>query len=424
MNTPIHLTIAALPGAELDTIKAQLSDLRLELTHCSTLSELSHHLDNEECDILLLDENIHPNALSFLRTQRSSAHNLKCTVLVCVSLAGIEQRLEVVRSGAQGIIEKPIDVASVLEVLNQHQNQNASESTKHILLIEDSTTQREVMTHLLQKEGFKVTGLEGLQGIMKTIIEHEIDLILTDLYLKDCDGFELAQVIKQWGRGSQIPIVMLSSESSAEVRRKVIRSGVDDYLLKPVNFGDLLAVIKGTLERTERFKQLIRQDSLTGLVNHGQLFSQLRVELKRAERQNTSLSVVMLDLDNFKSINDTYGHLAGDEVLRRLSLMLKHRLRNTDIAGRYGGEEIALILPNTSEQNAMALANKLRKRFSELRFDVGADTFQVSFSFGVTSWDSSKEKASCTDLWQQADDAMYHAKHAGKNQGVLYTSRT
>lgn len=422
MNTTLRLTLAAPQGAELEAIQAHLSELRLELTRCTTLDELARHLEESECDILLLDEQLDPDALSFLRTQRSSAHDLKSTVLVCVNHAGVERRLEVVRSGAQGIIQKPIDVASVMDVLNEHQSQGALKSAKHILLIEDSGTQREVMTHVLQKEGFKVTGLEGIEGILEAIVEHEIDLILTDLYLKHCDGFELAQVIKQWDRGRQIPIIMLSSEGSPEVRRKVIRSGVDDYLLKPVNFGDLLAVINGTLERTERFKQLIRLDSLTGLINHGQLFHRLRVELKRAARQRTSLSVIMIDLDNFKSINDTHGHLAGDEVLRRLSLLLKHRLRNTDVAGRYGGEEIALILPDTSASDALNLTNTLRDRFCELCFDVGKDTFHVSFSFGVTSWDSSKEEVSCTDLWQQADDAMYSAKHAGKNQGRLYTA--
>jgi diguanylate cyclase (GGDEF)-like protein len=158
------------------------------------------------------------------------------------------------------------------------------------------------------------------------------------------------------------------------------------------------------------------RDSLTGLLNHTTIRERLMTELLRSARQNTPLTYAILDIDNFKTVNDTYGHATGDRVLKSLSQMLIKRLRQSDIIGRYGGEEFAIILPNTSAPMGEKIMDELRFGFSQLLHHSGEHEFSVTFSCGLATFPAYE---SISLLSEAADKALYEAKHQGRNQTVV-----
>jgi len=160
----------------------------------------------------------------------------------------------------------------------------------------------------------------------------------------------------------------------------------------------------------------MERDSLTGLLNHSNLKEQLIRELLRAKRIGAGLCFAMIDLDNFKNVNDTYGHLTGDKVLKTLSKMLQERLRRTDIIGRYGGEEFGVILLNTSVDNAEPIFNEIRENFSQIRHQAEEGEFFVTFSCGVACYPGYTDEG---DFTAAADKALYEAKNLGRNRVVV-----
>lgn len=406
---------------ELDMFHQQLSKFGCGVEIVTSEQACCHSLKTKRWDVLVVHADFEHKGGGFelwTRLEVECVEQLKHrpTLFFFAEDGDVENRLAAVRAGGNGFLTMPLDVSVLLNMLDKHIPSLFGESRKKILILEDSDSQRQVLRILFEREGYHVVALEDATTILDTISDFDPDLILSDLYLKDYDGFELAQMLRQWERTFQTPIIILSGESRPDIRRRIVKSGIDDYLLKPMNFEDLLAVVRGALARSQSYKRLIHQDSLTGLINHGHLFEQLSKEIKRAQRDQTSLSLVMIDLDDFKKVNDTYGHLAGDEVLRRLALLFKHRLRSTDTAGRYGGEEIALILPDTPVERAFFIVERLRKAFEAISFRHKDKTFHVTFSFGITCWHEQKQM---TTLWSEADESMYEAKRRGKNQGVI-----
>ena len=168
-----------------------------------------------------------------------------------------------------------------------------------------------------------------------------------------------------------------------------------------------------SLDLNRALNYYMTTDSLTGLLNHSSLLKQLRIELLRAKQKNTPLSFVMVDIDHFKQINDTYGHPSGDLVIKKLAELFLIRLRNQDIVGRYGGEEFALVLPGASIIDSKKICEDLRTQFSQCRFTIDNIDFFVTFSAGISCFDGTNDAAS---MISDADKALYRAKHMGRNR--------
>lgn len=412
-----EIIIATDATESLHELEDQLAQFGFRLEHLQRLEQVSDRLAQAPATLLVLDIDLEREGagLELARTLSERGHSPK-TLIFLSHHQDIHTRLEAVRAGAKGFLTKPLSLASLVDLFDRHLYQPPNPPKRRLLIIEDSESQRLVMQRFFELKGYEVRCLADMELLLDVIAEHEPDLLLTDLYIDQSDGFEMAQVLRQWERTAKIPIIIITGEASPEIRRRVITTGVDDYLIKPVDLHDLAAIVAGTIERSSYLQHFMHRDALTGLLNHGQIRSRLRIELKRAQRQDQPLSLVMLDLDNFKQVNDQYGHLVGDEVLRQLSIMLKHRLRATDIAGRYGGEELALILTETAGAQAMYVMERLREAFATLPFRAGENTFHVSFSYGVACWPGEDD---LNALWEAADRALYGAKGSGKNSGVL-----
>jgi len=229
-----------------------------------------------------------------------------------------------------------------------------------------------------------------------------------------------------------IPVIVLSAMNGLEDRTSWLRRGAVDYVVKPFEIEDLSArvdvqirrirVYRDLLSANERLSQEVKKmerlaivDGLTRLYNHRYFQERLRAEFRRARRYMSPLSLIMLDIDDFKEVNDLHGHQVGDLVLSTLSRALKQEMRASDLPARYGGEEIVVILPETDRASACAIAERLRKKIEGLRFTGRNNTpFSITASFGVTSLDN--KMGSSAQLVETADDSLYVAKASGKNR--------
>jgi len=256
---------------------------------------------------------------------------------------------------------------------------------------------------------------------MEALADFKPELILMDVYMPVCSGLELARLIRQQEAYLGIPIVFLSSETNLEKQFTAMRMGGDDFLTKPIQEQHLVSSVAVRAERARLLNALMVQDSLTGLLKHTMIKEQLAQELSRAKREQSALSFAMIDIDKFKLVNDHYGHMMGDRVIKSLARLLKQRLRKSDRIGRYGGEEFAVVLPNCDPDSAAKLLNKIRADFSELRFLHEGKEFSVTFSTGIAGFPAYEN---ADELNQAADEALYEAKHQGRNRIVVEAKQT
>ena len=332
--------------------------------------------------------------------------------------ADTRYRLEAVRVGGEAYFTKPVDVDALVEVLDRLVFHEVV-SPYRILIVDDSHIEATFNAIQLKKAGMEAEIVLDPYLVIDRLISFNPDLVLLDMYLPDCTGIELARIIRQMEQFLSIPIVFLSAETDKDKQITALGFGGDDFLTKPMDPQYLVAAVNTRVERYRKLRSLMIQDGLTGLLSHSTTKERLAQEVERARRQNSPLAFAMLDLDNFKAINDAYGHLTGDRVLKSLAQMLKKRLRKSDTIGRYGGEEFAIIFPNTAEAVAYQITGELCAGFAKILHHIGEHEFTVTFSAGVAAFPVC---ASADALISRADAALYAAKFAGRNQ-VISASR-
>jgi len=361
--------------------------------------------------MLVLDKDISEfeTTADFFKKQ---THNIP--ILVISTVEDFSMRLRVVRAGCMAFFTYPVDISPLVGTLDDISNPNTN-SPFRILVIEDAISQASYYAMHLEKIGMETRIITDPTRFLQPLLEFNPDLILLDLYFPACTGSELAQVIRQMENYVTVPIVFLSSETDKERQLAAMFMGGDDFLIKPIKPEHLIAAITSRIERYRKLRNLMVYDGLTSLLNHTTIKEWLVKEILRAERDKLPLAYAMIDLDHFKDVNDRHGHANGDRVLKSLARLLKQRLRRSDLIGRYGGEEFAVILPNTTTVEAVSVMDKLREGFSKLRHQGSEGPFSVTFSCGVAAYPEHKGPAA---LNQAADKALYQAKHQGRNRVI------
>ena len=321
-------------------------------------------------------------------------------------------RLAAVRAGGLELFIERLDASSLLEKIEIH-TRTAYYEPFRVLIIDDSRAQATHTERVLNNAAIITQTLNEPILAISYLAEFQPDLIILDMYMPECLGTELAKVIRQHERYVSVPIIYLSAEDDLDKQLSAMNEGGDDFLTKPIKPSHLIATVRTRAERARNLKARIVRDSLTGLYNHTHSLQLLEDASARAQRDNSPLCFAMIDIDHFKKVNDTYGHPMGDRVIKSLALFLKQRLRKTDSIGRYGGEEFAIVLPDTTLENACRVLDEIRQRFS-------AD-LSCTFSGGITQITPG---ANAKLLTQQADEALYRAKHAGRNCVVGFAAVT
>jgi len=296
-----------------------------------------------------------------------------------------------------------------------------------ILVIEDSETHRAEIRRVLDHSGLFDRVLEASDGIrgLKLLVSESVDVVLCDLEMPGLDGEKLLRVKAASPGRENLPFLFLTASADVERRARLLETGACDAVLKPFHPAELIARLGLHLKlkrlqdelrvKNSTLARLSTLDELTGLRTRRYVCDLLSVELMRARRYRTPLAVWMADLDHFKQVNDSHGHLAGDAVLRGVAQRLLHSLRATDTAGRYGGEELLVVLPQNDAKGASVPAERWRQAVEHEPFELGdGSAVRVTLSAGVAEYHSEMECPE--DLIAAADAALYRAKDQGRNR--------
>jgi diguanylate cyclase (GGDEF)-like protein len=312
------------------------------------------------------------------------------------------------------------------------------ESQSRILVVDDHEDNIEVLRVRLESWGYGTDAVYDGASAIAYVEATPPDLILLDVMMPEISGIEVARRIKANRSLPFIPIIMQTALDSTEDKVEGLEAGADDYITKPIDFAELKARLrsmlrikrlqealeereKELLEVNERLRHMSLTDGLTGLDNRRHLNERLEEMFSHAKRLDEPFACVMCDLDKFKTVNDTYGHQAGDEVLKQLSAILKEEAREIDRVGRYGGEEFMLLLPGTQLDAAATFAERVRKRIEGNTFSFPGGTLERTASFGVSGWPHPR-LAECDSVVRASDDALYVAKETGRNRVVRFDS--
>jgi len=294
--------------------------------------------------------------------------------------------------------------------------------SRKVLVVDDNRTNQALMkAHLKQMELLPLLASSAEEGLALAAEEHP-DMIFLDIMMPEMDGYEMCRRLKKDARTRSIPVIFLSAKDQAEDKVAGLRLGAVDYITKPFDPAELKARITIVLQMIELQERLVAQantDELTGLANRRHFQEMLERELLRAKTNGTEISLMMLDLDHFKNINDTYGHLGGDVVLGQLAGLLRGHIQQLDIAARYGGEEFVIILPGASGQSARKSAERLCHRVAEERWKISTEHVSITVSIGVATYDGFGN-FDMLDLIKRADTALYVAKRRGRNCVVSF----
>lgn len=318
-----------------------------------------------------------------------------------------------VRAGAVGYFVKPLDIIRLVECFEYYLDRHRS-APHRVLIIDDDLALAEHYKLVLSSADIRAEVSNNPRAIFEVLEEFHPELILLDINMPECNGIELAQVIRLNQDWLRVPITYLSSEQDVEKRALAMGRAGDDFLSKPLGDRELITAVSVRAARSRQLSDALDRDSLTGLLKHSRIKEQVDAELSRAVRADENLSVVMLDLDHFKRVNDTYGHPAGDKVIKAIAHLLRQRLRKTDAVGRYGGEEFVAVLPRCSREEAQILMEDVRQRLFDIAFTVDQRSFNVTLSAGIAAYRPGVERAE--QLLQEADEALYRAKAEGRNR--------
>jgi diguanylate cyclase (GGDEF)-like protein len=300
-----------------------------------------------------------------------------------------------------------------------------------ILIVDDHEDNVEVLRARLEASGYRTECAADGEEALEIVTQSPPDLILLDVMMPRLDGNEVARRIKADKSLPFIPIIMQTALESVESKVEGLGAGADDYITKPINFPELEARVRSMLrikalqdEVERKNAELARMavtDGLTGLFNRGYLEERLREMFEHSLRLREPISCAMFDLDHFKSVNDTHGHQAGDEVLRQFATLLKGAARDIDRVGRYGGEEFMVLLPGTVADAAVTFAERVRQQVEDCVFTYDGGTLRRTLSCGVAGWPHPRIQHR-EQLVKAADDALYVAKETGRNRVVRFDS--
>lgn len=400
----------------LKNMEIQISNFGYDVVSFSSLEDFDNTLAKQEPGVVIMDVMFAEKTNGGIEhiAQLNSKRTHPLTTIFITGGNDLSTRLEAVRAKGNAYFTKPVLVEHLVDALDKLTHQ-VKEDPFRIVIVDDSVEQSSFAAHVLKQAGMETKEVNGPLELLTVLAEYPADLILMDLYMPDCTGLELSQVIRQIDTYINIPIVFLSHEKDLGQQLSALSLGGDDFLSKPVKAWHLVSAISNRVIRGRTVRKFAETDGLTGLLNHSKVIERFQIEISRAKRENNTLSYVMLDIDFFKQVNDTYGHPTGDRVLKSLANLLKQRLRSYDIIGRYGGEEFVIMLPNTPLATAENVMNKLRIAFSEINHNHENGQFSCQFSCGIASY---PDFNTAIALGNEADKALYEAKNSGRNKVV------
>jgi len=374
-------------------------------------------------------------------------------VVMVTALGGQEDRIRGLEAGADDFLTKPVDdttlfarVRSLVRLKHMLEQWRMREATSErlgfvteamdvmddgtgarIILVDDSTIQKDNISDALGGDNDRVTVIDDYDASGR-IVDFNGDAVIISLSLDSDAPLRLASRLRSLEPSRQVPILLIGDREDQDLFIKALELGVNDYIMRPIDEHELLARVR-TQVRRKRYQDRLHEsfiqhlslaltDSLTGLHNRRYLSTHLDSVMERMRDSEKPVSLLMIDVDHFKHVNDTYGHGVGDEVLHEIGQQILRNIRGFDLAARYGGEEFAVVMPDTPVEVALGVAERLcEKMVAEAVHVTGSkDTIRVTLSIGVAVSEGPDETAE--NLLKRADDALFEAKRAGRNQVI------
>jgi diguanylate cyclase (GGDEF)-like protein len=368
-------------------------------------------------DIVLLDpeiEAIAADSLSLLADLNKQVPPIPTVILT--DSHNLADRLEIARLGGRIVLQKSTPAAQMLEALT-HILHQADRAKAKVMVVDDDPKILAVLRSLLEPWGLKVTTLDDPQQFWDVFEATIPDLLVLDMEMPVIGGIELCQIVRNDLRWYSLPILLLTARTDADIVNQVFGVGADDFASKPIVGPELVSRIINRLERTQFLRNLAETDPLTQLTNRQKSTQDLDRFLHLAQRQKQPFCLAVLDLDQFKQVNDRYGHATGDGVLRQFGQLLRQTFRTEDVVARWGGEEFVIGMYSMTKENGVQRVKQVLETLRQQRFTTAvtrSSPFQVTFSAGVAQYPEDGEDLSA--LYQAADLALYRAKATGRDR--------
>ena len=441
--------------ANVKLLEARLSAEYFDVATAYSGAEALTVAERAECDIILLDVMM-PDMDGFevCKKLKSNPATHHIPVVMVTALDQPSDRIKGLEAGADDFLTKPVtDVALVSRVRSLARLKMVTDELRMRAL-----TSKEIGIQSPERDAIAETGRNGrilvvddrqasYERIVETLsIEHAVDveidpaealfhaaegnyeLMIVSLGLKDYDGLRLCSQVRSLERTRNVPILAVAEADNNTRLVRGLEIGVNDYLIRPIDKNEMLARVRTQIKKkryTERLRDNVQMsiemaitDALTGLFNRRYMEMHLASLVEQAAARGKPIAVMILDIDYFKSVNDTHGHDAGDDVLREFSMRIRKAIRNIDLACRYGGEEFVIVMPETDMAVASMVAERIRRRIATEPFPIqqGAKNLEVTISIGIAAIGAPGDNAAA--ILKRADTALYRAKRDGRNRVV------
>jgi diguanylate cyclase (GGDEF)-like protein len=403
------------------TLATQIGCFGFEILSFGEPEQLINAVNSAPPDVIVMDMIFPGKPLggSDIMQTIQSGREIPVPTIFISSQGSLPTRLSAVRAGSSAYFVKPVNMTELCSTLSLLTSAVKPEPYR-IMIVDDDPALAEYHALILQETGMITMTVNDPLQVMSPLYEFKPDLILMDMYMPGCNGMELAKAIRQIGSYLSIPIVYLSSETDTDKQFQAMQIGGDEFLTKPIKPQHLISSVAVRAERMKTIRSYMVQDSLTGLFNHTATKEYLDTAIAQAQSKQQDICFALIDLDNFKLVNDTHGDPIGDRVLIALGRFFKQRARKNDIVGRFGGDEFAVILPGCIISEAVAVLNELRESFAAVSFQAKDETFSCTFSCGVAPLSLYGD---ATALNSVAEEALYAAKKEGRNRVVAAGGR-
>lgn len=401
------------PSVLCDELCAQLRAFGYPVRIFSTFSECIEAL-RSQTPALLFSEAVLADQLLFDQKELieiMSEH--KRWLMVYSATDSFDLRINAVRHKTHGYFVSPLDIPSMMQRITRLFD-DSTFSDKKVSILDDDLLLAEHYSWVLESAGIEVQVIRDSRLVIPELLSFKPDVLLLDMHMPEFTGAEISGVIRQYESLSSLHITFLSAERDIQLQLQALSYGADDFITKPISNEHLVTAVKLRLARNRDIKSLIERDSLTGLIKHGNIKDAVFVEFDRMQRTAEQFCVVMIDLDHFKNVNDSYGHAIGDVVIGTIATLLRKRLRRSDRAGRYGGEEFMVVLPKCGAGEAKLLVESILRSFRDIHFSAGQQSFSCTFSAGIAC--SSSGYADADMMMNASDQLLYNAKLGGRNR--------
>lgn len=445
----------------LPNIKLLEAKLKNEFYRVSTAQSGQEALDKiqkEPPDVILLDVMM-PDMDGFTTCKKIKANPISSDipVVMVTALSDVEDRVHGLNAGADDFLTKPINdlalfarIRSLVRLKNMTDELRLRDQTgeqisgitssanaelnningSKILLIDDDVSQAQQIKIKLQETGGEVSIISDPAEAVESTERIDYDLIMVSTQLTTDDGLHLCTHFRSQDHTRNIPLLIIIEENDTDLLVKGLDMGINDYLITPIDSNEVIARVKIQIRRKKYQDALFAKgkqsldmavkDGLTNIFNRRYFDIHMGKMLENAIGTGKPISLMLLDIDHFKHVNDTYGHQSGDEILKQLAVTVTRSIRPTDLFARYGGEEFVVVMPDTSIKNAAIVAERIRRAVDTENFYIPVEpgTLNKTLSIGVTA---SEEGDTVKSILERADKALYHVKHTGRNRVAAIT---